>query len=173
MQPIEQAQTQALTLYRLAFLLTGKEDVSADAAIEAIGLANDGESSSPNRPGTKRRMVIERALAAVRSELRVSSAQQTSHQADFGAHVILPISGLSWTQVECALLGIAAFPRCALVLRVLEGLSLSETAALLGVDAERIREAQVAGLRALTGSLGRYALILESMAQRKLVKSLG
>ena len=174
MQPLEQARKQALRLYRLAFLLTGQADVSADAAIEAIGLANDGERSSPNNPQTQRKMVIKRALAAVRAELRVSSGRQTFHQAyDFGAHPIFPRSGLTWTQVERALLGIAAFPRCALVLRVLEGLSLNETAALLGVDAEHIREAQVAGLRALTGSLRRDALILESVAQRKLVKSLG
>jgi hypothetical protein len=173
MQPLEQARKQALRLYRLAFLLTGQAKVSADATIEAITLANDGESSSAKQPETERKMVIKRALAAVGPELRVSSGRQPYRKADdLGAHVILPSSGLTWTQLERALLGIAAFPRCALVLRVLEGMSLSETAALLEVDAERIREAQVAALRVLTRSLRRDALILESVAQRKLVKSL-
>jgi len=165
MQPIEQVRRQAIRLYRLAFLLTGHAEVSAGAAIEAIELANDGESSSVKHSETQRKMVIERALAAVRSELRVSSGRQTSHQADFGAHMALPSSGLTWTQLERALLGIAAFPRCAVVLRVLEGVSLSETAALLEVGPERIRETQVAGLRTLTCSLRRDALILESVSQ--------
>jgi hypothetical protein len=166
MQPFDEARRQALNLYRLAFLLTGNAEVSADAAIEAIGVANDGESSFPNQPGTQRRMVIERALAAVRSELLVSSGRQKCPEmGDFGGRPILPSSGLTWTQVERALLGIQAFPRCVLVLRVLEGLSLTETAALLAVDPERIPDAQVAALRALTRSLQRHELIRAGAAR--------
>jgi DNA-directed RNA polymerase specialized sigma24 family protein len=165
MQPIEHARKQALSLYRLAFLLTGKAEVSADAAIEAIGLANESETTFLGHSGAQRRKLTELALAAVRSELRVSSGRQTCHEMDdFGGHPIPQSSGLTWTQVERALLGIEAFPRCVLVLRVLEGLSLSDAAALLGVDAECIRDAQVAGLRALTRSLRQDALLLEPVA---------
>ena len=57
--------------------------------------------------------------------------------------------------MERALLAIDVFPRCVLVLRTLEGISIEDTATLLEENKDLVREAQAIGLYSLVDSIHR------------------
>jgi hypothetical protein len=136
----------------LAHLLTGQSETSLDLAIEF-----SDPCGGPGRRQSSRELVIARALQAIRPELETSS-RLLSRILDVPEIHVDPTASnppLTRAQVERAVLSMDAFTRCTVVLRILEGLALDETAALLGASADLIRQAQVVGLAALTASLQR------------------
>jgi len=160
MQTLEQPnQSAADRIYWLAFLLTGDREPSVDMAIEALDCEDDGNPFfSTWMRGWSRKVVIAKALAAIREELVASGRRTASKRAE---KPVLPPR--NWTldgdttkiQLERALLAVDVFPRCALLLSVFEGLSLDDAASLLDVDHDSVRRAQIIGLRELTSNLAR------------------
>ena len=156
MPELDEAGKRAAGLYWLAFLLTGDVEKSTSVALKVID-----EDAFPRQMEEARRMAIVQALAAIRSELRASS-QRPERERNEG----FPIAAcagigdgqMTSARVEAALLGMDAFPRCVLVMRVLEGISIEETATLLGPDQALVRDAQVLGLQRLAGSIGARSL---------------
>jgi hypothetical protein len=148
----------AADLYWLAFLLTGRRDVSIDNAADGAVSEDDPNSFFGDwMRDWRRRLVIGQALTAIRGEL-ADSARRTKR-----AHV----DGAATTQrnwptgpvvtkadLERALLAIDIFPRAALLLLVFEGMGIADVAALLEADPALVEKAQVVGLAALTASLG-------------------
>ena len=145
-------------LYWLAFILTGERGRSAYAFTQAL----DGESKPETFQGSglswARRLVIAAALESNRTAL-LESIQQNyavsendftkfSHRAGFD------MAGFTKRELESALLQIDLFPRCALILSVLEGLPLDEAAALLGAGVDAVKAARVRGLIEMTWRLG-------------------
>lgn len=159
MQLTEQANGRAADLYWLAYLLTGERAPSLDLTLETLDLDNRTSGFySSWMLSWSRRVVISKALAAVREELGASARRTESWRVGRTAPAppnwqIAP--GANKIQLERALLAIDIFPRCALVLSIFEKLSPHDTAVLLGTDTELIRKAQVIGLVELTRNLAR------------------
>jgi hypothetical protein len=159
MQTIEQANKRAEDLCWLAFLLTSDRGLSVDMTLETVGVPDDATSFfSFWMVAWSRRVFIAKALAAIRVELAASARRTASQRAE---KALFPPR--NWTldrntmkvQLESALLAIDAFPRCALLLSVFEGMSVEDAAILLNSEPGLVRKAQVIGLRELTRNLAR------------------
>jgi hypothetical protein len=146
----------AVDLYWLAFLLTGRRDISIDIAADA---AVSGDDENPFFAdwirGWQRRLVFAKALAAIHDEL-TDSARRTEI-----AHAGRSAMPHNWSlspetnkaDLERALLAIDLFPRAALLLIVFEGVRIADAATLLDAKPELLKKAQVIGLRELTANL--------------------
>jgi DNA-directed RNA polymerase specialized sigma24 family protein len=153
----EQAGKHAADLYWLAFLLTGRCEQSADLAIEVID-STRGEISflSERIVARSRRLVIAKALSAVRHELTESARCTGTAQAEKAG---LPTrnwaldGNTTKAQLERALLAIDIFPRCVVVLLAFEGMSPKDAASLLDTGIGLVRGAHEIGLRELTRNL--------------------
>jgi DNA-directed RNA polymerase specialized sigma24 family protein len=159
MQTLEQAGKRVADLYWLAFLLTGNRRLSVDATLGAVGFPDDANSFfSTWMLAWSRRVFIAKALAAIRDELARSAYRTASKRVEKAA-----LPPRNWTldrdttkvHLERALLAIDAFPRCALLLSVFEGLSLEDVALLLDSERDLVRKARMIGLGELTGNLAR------------------
>ena len=143
----------AADLYLLAFLLTGRRDLSIDIAVDAVS-ENDADSFFGDWMNAwRRRLVIRKALTAIRDEL-TDSARRTKR-----ARVrVRATSQQYWstrpvltnTDLESALLAIDPFPRAALLLLVFEGMRIADAATLLDADLALLKKAQVIGLLELS-----------------------
>ena len=159
MPTLETVNNHAAALYRLAFLLTGDRAWSLDVTLEAID-SHDGEESffSSWVVAWSHKVVIARALAGIRDDI-VVSARRTASRRD--ENIALPRRDwildpdTTLDKIESAVLGIDAFPRCALLLTLFEKVSVDAAAVLLDEDRDLVRKGQVIGLRELTGNLAR------------------
>jgi DNA-directed RNA polymerase specialized sigma24 family protein len=149
----------AIDLYWLAFLLTGDREASID-------IAADVEVSDPvGSPfftgwmrAWSRRLVIAKALAAVREELAVSRCGLDAIRVSqpVGSDLKRP-PHLTKAAIEVALLAIGLFPRAALLLSLFEGIALEDVATLLDADVALVKKARTAGLQELTANLASVA----------------
>jgi len=154
---LEHATKLAANLHWLTFILTGRPGLSVDVTLDALDF-DDGRNAffSSWMLAWSRRVAMAKALAAIREEV-TASARRTACTA-INNPGLPPRNwaldrGATKTHLQNALLAIDVFPRCALLLRVFEGLSLADTAILLEADPDLILKAQVIGLRELTGNL--------------------
>ena len=156
MSPLEQANGPLANLYWLAFLLTGRHEESVDMAVEAFESADGKSFFSAWMLAWARKVVIARALAAIRQELAASARRMASTR-----HRNCARPPRNWAlaphatkvQLERALLAIDVFPRCVLLLSIFEGLSIDEAMVLLDGDRDLVRSAQASALRQLTHNL--------------------
>lgn len=157
MPTIESTNSQAANLYWLAFLLTGDRETGIDATVEAIGSADEDNSFFLGWMMIwSRKVVIAKALAAIRQELALSARRIASLRCP----KLAPLPN-NWTlapgatrlELERALLAIDAFPRCVLLLLLFEGLSLDDATVLLDADRELVRKAEALALAELTRNL--------------------
>ena len=158
MNNIEDAK-KAGDLHWLAFLLTGEREISIDIAIEALAAPDDASPFFAGwMQGWSRRIVVAKALTAVRKELAESARRTLSARWDRSG-----AAPRNWSldprttrvRLEEALLAIDIFPRAAVVLTIFEGVQIADAAVLLDVSVELLRKAQAIGLRDLTGNLAR------------------
>jgi DNA-directed RNA polymerase specialized sigma24 family protein len=157
MPTLEQTNTEAANLYWLAFLLTGDREEGAEVTAAALDSPADNAFFSAWMLAWSRKVVIAKALAAVRQELAISArkiAQARSPRCT-------PALPRNWSltpdagrlELERALLAIDAFPRCVLLLLMFEGLSIDDAMVLLDADRELVHKAQVFALQELTRNL--------------------
>jgi len=156
-QTLDQADQRAGDLYWLAFLLTGQHQASVGATVEALDSPQNVTSFFSNwMVAWSRKVVIAKALAAIREELAASALRTRSRSAKK-----LAVPPRKWVldrnatkvQLERALLAIDALPRCAVVLAVFEGVPPEDIAILLDAEPELVKKAQIIGLRELTNNL--------------------
>jgi DNA-directed RNA polymerase specialized sigma24 family protein len=152
----EDIRKHAADLYWLAFLLTGRQDLSIDIAADT---AISSDYASPFfaewMRGWQRRLVIGRALTAIHDELADSARRVQLARVNGSA------TQRNWSlspdttkaDLQQALFSIDPFPRAALLLRVFEGIRTADAAILLDADPALIRKAQAIGLRELTANL--------------------
>jgi DNA-directed RNA polymerase specialized sigma24 family protein len=157
----EDIRKDAADLYSLAYLLTGRNDLSIDIAADT---AVSRESGSPFfadwMRAWQRRLVIGRALTAIHNEL-ADSARRTQLARVTGSIAGSAALRHNWSlnpdttkaDLEQALLSIDLFPRAALLLLVFEGIRMADAAILLDANPALIRKAQAIGLRELTANL--------------------
>lgn len=155
MPSLEQTNRQAADLYWLAFLLTGQRETSVDAATEALDSAEGNPFFSAWMLAWARKVVIAKALAAIRQELAASALRIADIN---GRKYAAPrdwslAPSATKLELERALLAIDAFPRCVLLLSLFEGLSVDDATVLLDVDRDLIRKAQAFALQELTSNL--------------------
>jgi DNA-directed RNA polymerase specialized sigma24 family protein len=154
-------KNQAADLYWLAYLLTGRHDLSIDIATDAAVSPEDGNPFfGAWMRDWSRRLVIAKALAAIREQL-AESARRTERARvhDAGA----PPGGWSLSadtgksRIEEALLAIDVFPRAALLLTVFEGVRMADAASLLDTDAALVKKGRTTALREFTANLADIA----------------
>lgn len=153
---MEDKRKSAADLYWLACLLTGDRTLSIEIASDAVPSDNqENPFFATWMRSWSRRIVIAKALAAIRDDL-AASARRTMLAGE--QQPALPYGwslGPEMTKggIEKALLAIDAFPRAAVLLLVFERIRLADAATLLDADANLVRKAQAIGLRELTANL--------------------
>jgi len=145
-------------LYWLAFLLTGDRARSLEVSSEALVSADDRNPFFATwMVAWSRRVVIAKALAAMRDELAASARRTLAARFDKAAlpRNWSPAGDTTRLHLESALLAIDVFCRCALLLSLFEGASLEDVAILLDCELALVRKAQAIGVRELTRNLAR------------------
>jgi DNA-directed RNA polymerase specialized sigma24 family protein len=142
-------------LYWLATLLTGSRGIAADVALQVIALPDESTGFAAWIHSWSRRLVIAKALAAVRKELADSAARIASRRVSTAASSqIWMVDGeTTKPDLERALLSIDVFPRAVLLLLIFERVPLLDAATLLDSEPELLRSALAAGVQDLTKSL--------------------
>ena len=142
-------------LYWLAALLTGSRGIAADVALQVIALQDESTGFAAWIHSWSRRIVIAKALAAVRKELADSAARIASRRVSTAASSqIWMVDGeTTKPELERALLSIDAFPRAAVLLLIFERVPLLDAATLLDSEPELLRRALAAGIQDLTKNL--------------------
>ena len=138
MQSLEEVEKQAIEFYSLAFLLTGQSETSTNVAVAALDLTGASLTAS-------RRAVMTNALSSIRTELQDSSRRLETELAipvPFRAATGDLVHDLTKAEVRRALLAMDTLPRCAVVLRVLEGVTLEDASALLNAGEDLVCQAQ-------------------------------
>jgi DNA-directed RNA polymerase specialized sigma24 family protein len=175
MQTARQVSQRASDLHWLAFLLTGRREVSVELAVETM--ASDDEASpyfSSWMLAWSRRVVIAKALAAIRDELGSSAHRTKSRQRN---RLALPARdwtldrGTTKVELESALFAIDAFPRAALLLLVFERVPIDDAAVLLDADRDLVTKARTAGLEDLTHNLAKMQGWVSSPGRQSVVSS--
>jgi hypothetical protein len=144
-------EKNSFELYWLAYLLTGNEDCGVHAFSNAIDLdeqVNVVFDGFMNR--WARKLIVVEALGAIEAELRRSIARvarTAGEEIPAGARW-MPSRDIAKKEFEEAVIAIDAFPRCAMLLTLFEGMSIREAAILLHAD------------DALTGAAGRIGIVL-------------
>jgi hypothetical protein len=144
----------AADLYWLAFLLTGRHDISIDIAAD-VAASQDYASAffGDWMRAWQRRLVIGNALAAVHDEL-ADSARRTEIVQTAASRGLSLSPGVTKADLERALLAIDLFPRASVLLLVFEGVQIADAATLLDATPNLIKKAQAIGLLELTANLG-------------------
>jgi len=150
-------------LLSLAFLLTGNSDATVEAVTEAVTI---DDAQNPFFGGWMaawaRRLVIANALEMVRSQLASSIKRfQKLHRGVPPADDYLPPAAwtagqdISRAQMEQSILAIDIFPRCVLLLRRFERMSLEQAAILLNTGKDMVKVAETAALVELARNVAR------------------
>jgi DNA-directed RNA polymerase specialized sigma24 family protein len=144
-------------LYWLATLLTGSREIAADVALQVIALPGESTTFAAWIYAWSRRLVIAKALAAVRKELGASARRMASRRASPAPPPRVWVLDRETTKpdLEQALLLIDAFPRAAVLLLIFERVPLQDAAILLDSKPELLRTALAAGAQDLTENLAR------------------
>jgi DNA-directed RNA polymerase specialized sigma24 family protein len=148
---------QTNQLYWLAFLLTGDREESVDVTTEALESSDSNPFFSAWMLAWSRKVVIAKALTAIREELAASARRiAAAHAPRCGSRAPRDWSltaAATKLELERALLAIEAFPRCVLLLMQFEGLSIDDAMVLLDADRDLVHKAQVFALQELTRNL--------------------
>jgi hypothetical protein len=142
-------------LYSLAFLLTGNADRSVEAFNRALDVEEDNPGFGEFMASWARKLIIVEALGTIKTELRASK-QRVARAADeelAGGAVLRRRPYIGREEFEEAVIAIDAFPRCAMLLTIFEGMSIQAASVLLHEDEALTRKAQQIGIVQLTRHL--------------------
>jgi hypothetical protein len=139
-------EEQSFELFSLAFLLTGDTERSVVAFDRAL---DHEEAENP------RELVIGEALGTIRTELRTSRQRTAARAGDESQDEakLQQRPQIAREEFEEAVISIDAFPRCAMLLTIFEGMSIRAASALLHADEALTRVAQRIGVVELTRNL--------------------
>jgi hypothetical protein len=143
-------------LYSLAFLLTGNADQGVEAYSRALDFdEEDNPVFGEFMNSWARKLIVAEALGAMEPELR-TSRQRTARAAEDEAPANpkwkrRPYIGRE--EFEEAVIAIDAFPRCAMLLTIFEGMSVEAASVLLNADVALTRAGQRIGIVQLTRNL--------------------
>jgi DNA-directed RNA polymerase specialized sigma24 family protein len=159
MKTVEQATHGAADLQWLATLLTGSREIALDVTVEAVVPTGDSSSFFCTwMEAWSRRLVIAKALTAIRENLAASALRTALKRAEGSARPRRPWlldRDTTKSDLERALLSIDVFPRAAVLLLAFEAVPLKDAAILLDAEADLVLKAHAAGVRELTIHLAR------------------
>lgn len=154
-QLIEVFEKNSSELYSLAFLITGNADLSVEAFSRALEFDEENPAFGNFMNKWARKLIIAEALATIKTELRTSRqrvARAAEEELPRDARLKRrPYIGRE--EFEEAVIAIDAFPRCAMLLTIFEGMSTKAAATLLNEDEAVTRKAQRIGIVQLTRNL--------------------
>ncbi|MGA3185719.1 MAG: hypothetical protein ABSF22_01290 [Bryobacteraceae bacterium] len=143
-------------LYWLAYLLTGNEDRSVHASSSALDI-DDGLFDGEKKKWARALTIVE-ALGTIETVLRrslvrvaQSNGEEMASQAEWMGR-----ARITTEEFEDAVLRIDAFPRCAMLLTIFEGLPIKATALLLNASMALTAAAQRIGIVQLTARLAAH-----------------
>ena len=154
---LEDFEKNSTELYQLAFLLTGNSDRGIQAFNSALDF--DEEDANPVFGGFMnqwaRKLIVVEALGTIEKELRASkqrvariAASEVSGDAKWKRR-----ADIDREEFEQAVLSIDAFPRCAMLLTIFEGMSIADASVLLHAPESLTGAAQRIGVVQLTRNL--------------------
>jgi DNA-directed RNA polymerase specialized sigma24 family protein len=153
---IETFEENTSELYQLAFLLTGNSDRSVEAFSKALDF---DEAENPVFGGFMttwaRKLIVGEALGTIEKELRASKQRvaRTAGDEAVGNAKWKRRAHIAREEFEEAVIAIDAFPRCAMLLTIFEGMSIEDAAVLLHADKSLTATAQRIGIVELTRCL--------------------
>ncbi len=152
---IEVFEKNSSELYSLAFLLTGNADRGVEAFDRALDVDEENPAFGEFMTSWERKLIIAEALGTIKTELR-ASRQRVARAAEdeLSSDTRLkerPYIGRE--EFEEAVIAIDAFPRCAMLLTIFEGMAVEAASVLLNEDEALTRKAQQIGIVELTRNL--------------------
>ena len=151
---VQTVKERAFDLYWLALLITGNRATAADLVVGLVESQADGDSFfSAWMLAWARRIVIARALAAIREDLAASACRTSVAVPEKPASLRAADCAMTKHDLQRAVLGIDTFPRCALVLSFFEKVPMQDAVILLDAESSLIRKAEFIGLCQLTRNL--------------------
>jgi hypothetical protein len=154
-QLIEIFEENSSELYSLAFLITGNMDRSVEAFNRALDFDEDNPAFGKFMNAWARKLIIVEALAAIKNELRTSK-QRVARAAEDELTKDARLKKrpyIAREEFEEAVIAIDAFPRCAMLLTIFEGMTAKAASVLLNEDEALTRKAQRIGIVQLTRNL--------------------
>jgi hypothetical protein len=152
---IENFEQNSSELYRLAYLLTGNSDRGVEAFSRALDIDEDENPAFGGFMNAwARKLVAVEALGSIEKELRASKqrvARRAGERASEGKWKLR--DEITQVEFEEAVIAIDAFPRCAMLLTIFEGMSMKDAALLLHADESLTAAAQRMGIVELTRNL--------------------
>ncbi len=156
---METFEKDSSALYWLAYLFTGNSDRSVQAFDRALEFEENGQNATFGgfMKAWARKLIIVEALGTMEKELR-TSIQRTARLAGSERPA-------KWTRppqvdpevdkerFEQAVITIDAFPRCAMLLTIFEGMPVAAASVLLNTSEALTRAAQRIGIVQLTRNL--------------------
>jgi hypothetical protein len=148
---IENFEKHSSELYQLAFLLTG----NTDRSVQAFTLALDLDEQMNSVFDGFRKLIMVEALGTMKTELRKSIVRVARMAGDelLGSGRWTQRQGIAKEEFEEAVIAIDAFPRCAMLLTIFEGLPLKTAAIMLDAGEALTAAAQRIGIVQLTRCL--------------------
>lgn len=147
-------QQHMTELYWLAYLLTGDRERSVQAFTGALHSDSPAPAFQRFMLSWARRLVTVAALGTIRRQLREAALQTrpASKSELAGLTRLRPadLARMTKEELEEVLLAMDIFTRCAVILTILEGLSVEEAAGLLGADEKTVKAAQATGATEMT-----------------------
>jgi hypothetical protein len=154
-QLMETFEEQSSELYSLALLLTGNADRSVEAFNRALDVDDENPAFGEFMSAWARKLIIVEALGTMKTELRTSK-QRVARAAEpevFSDTKWRRRPHIAREEFEDAVVAIDAFPRCAMLLTIFEGMSIQAASLLLNEDEALTRKAQRMGIVQLTQNL--------------------
>jgi hypothetical protein len=151
-------ETSSPELYWLAYLLTGNEDRSVQAFTRALDLEEETNLAFDGFMNQwARKLIIVAALGAIETDLRRSQARvvrmaEAPGSVKFNQRPDIT-KDIAKEEFEQAVISIDAFPRCAMLLTIFEGLTIPAAAILLNAEEALTAKAQRIGVVQLTRNL--------------------
>jgi hypothetical protein len=154
-QLIEVFEQKSSELYSLAFLITGNMDRSVEAFNRALDFDEDNPVFGKFMNAWARKLIIVEALATIKTDLRTSKQRIVrAAEDDLTKDVRLKKRPyIAREEFEEAVIAIDAFPRCAMLLTIFEGMTVQAASVLLNEDEALTRKAQRIGIVELTRNL--------------------
>jgi hypothetical protein len=154
-QLIEIFEENSSELYSLAFLLTGNSDQGVEAFNRALDFEEENPAFGKFMDAWARKLIVVEALATIKTELRISRQRVARAAEDelSGDARLKKRPYIGREEFEEAVIAIDAFPRCAMLLTIFEGMTTKAASALLGEDEALTRKAQRIGIVQLTRNL--------------------
>lgn len=152
---METFEAQSSELFSLAFLLTGSTDRGVEAFNRALDFDEDNPIFGEFMTSWARKLVIAEALGSIRTELRASGKRvaRAAEEELAGDAKLQRRPYIGREEFEEAVIAIDAFPRCAMLLTIFEGMSIAAASVLLNQDEALTRKAQRIGVVELTRQL--------------------